>query len=172
MFFTSTSLLAIIQRSKKVLLTSLILSLGLLLGFYTYTKIVSEPKNIDRLKSASFRINTWQQGLDIFYHSPLLGVGFNNYQYALKQFNLADENFLNSHGSTSNDSSLLFVLATTGILGLFAFSLFIFFLIKSNLVSFTVITVLIIHSIFNNSLFYPPILLSIILIATSKFSKR
>lgn len=172
MFFISTLTLGILQKSKKIILTSIVLSAMLLGGFHIYTLTVSEPRNIDRTKSATFRINTWQQGLTIFQQSPILGVGYNNYRYALKEYNLAGDDFLSSHGSTSNDSSLLFVLATTGVVGLLSFLTFLYFIAKNNEITSALILGVFTHSIFNNSLFYPPILLSILLFATLKFPKK
>lgn len=172
MFFISTITLGLLQRSKKIILSSILLSAFLLVGFQVYTLTISEPRNIDRSKSASFRLNTWQQGITIFEKSPLLGIGYNSYRYALRDYNLGDSDFLNSHGASSNDSSILFILATTGIVGLIAFLLLLLFLMKTSFVVCSILAGLLAHSLFNNSLFYPPVLLSIILISTLKFSKR
>lgn len=167
MFLIAGSTLAFLKKSKGLFFKTLILFVILILGFQIYIQLVAKPRNIEREKSASFRVNTWQQGWTMFQKSPFLGVGYNAYRSALKEFNLADEKFLASHGSTSNDSSLLFVLATTGTVGIASYIFFLFTLIrggwKQNFVLTSALFGLIIHSFFANSLFYPPILAWIIL---------
>ncbi len=125
MFLLSFTVISLQKKSKLSFLLTLLCFVGLLIGFWSYTQLISKPRNIDRQASASFRLNTWQQGINIFQNSPILGVGFNSYRYAIKQYNLADEGFVNARGSTSNDSSLLFVLATTGIVGIITYLIFI-----------------------------------------------
>lgn len=171
MFFISSLSLLLIKKSKTILFGVTILFILLLLSFYFYTLLISQPRNIDRTQSAQYRLSTWQQGWQLFQLHPVLGVGFNTYQYALRNYNLADEKFIASHGSSGNDSSLLFVLATTGILGFISYLFFIFSLFKMshkrNLILIVGLIGLLGHSIFANSLFYPPILLMLILLASS-----
>lgn len=166
MFLISGVTLSFLQKSKILLIKVLILFLILLLGFQIYVQLVSKPRHIDRKQSASYRLSTWQQGWQLFQKHPILGVGFNSYKYALKEYKSADEQFLSSHGSTSNDSSLLYVLSTTGIIGLIVYLYFLFSLFKySNNKNLTgaIVGGLLIHSIFSNSLFFPPILLFLLL---------
>lgn len=166
MFLVSGVIYSFLKKSQFLFLSTLILFLGLLLGFQIYTTMVAKPRNIDREQSASSRFNTWEQGLKLFEKSPILGIGFNAYRYGLKEFNLGNEQFLKSHGSSSNDSSLLFVSATTGVMGLISFLSFLAILLKEsvkrNLFLAAALTGLILHSFFSNSLFYPPILAWII----------
>ena len=166
MFLISGITLAYLNKSKILLLSSLLLFTGLMLGFQIYSQVIAEPRNIDRARSASSRFNTWQRGLILFQKSPILGIGYNAYRYGLKQFNLGDEEFLQSHGSSSNDSSLLFVASTTGIIGLAGYLFFLFSLIYSKTITPAILG-LIIHSLFANSLFYPPILAWILLISAA-----
>lgn len=169
MFFVSGLTLSLFEKSKKVAIITILFFLILLLGFQIYTQVISKPRNIDREKSASFRLNTWQQGWQVFISHPILGVGFNAYRYAISQYNLGDRQFLESRGSSSNDSSLLFVMATTGIVGLISYLFFLFTLIKKawrkNTSLVSGLAGLLIHSFFANSLFFPPILLWILLIS-------
>lgn len=169
MFLVSGIILAFFQKSIKLLLSTVILFLILLLGFQIYVQLVASPRNIDRAQSASSRFNTWEQGGILFQKFPIFGVGFNAYRYGLKEFNLGDEQFLKSHGASSNDSSLLSVASTTGVIGLTAYFIFLISLFKysypKNLVLMSTIGGLLIHSIFSNSLFYPPILSWIMLIS-------
>ncbi|TSC85390.1 MAG: Uncharacterized protein G01um10147_1166 [Microgenomates group bacterium Gr01-1014_7] len=171
MFLVSGLTLAFLKKSRSLFFKTLILLCFLLVGFQIYTKLVSQPRNIDREKSASFRLNTWQQGWAMFQKSPFFGVGYNAYRYALKEFNLGDEQFIQTHGASANDSSLLFVAATSGIIGLLSYLFFLFTLIKEawkqNFILASALSGLIVHSFFANSLFYPPILAWIMLSAVS-----
>lgn len=171
MFLASSLIFSFLKKSKILFLSSLVLFLGLLLGFQIYVQLVANPKNIDREQSASFRFNTWEQGSELFQKFPILGVGFNAYRYAIREYNLGDELFLKSHGSSSNDSSLLFVASTTGLVGLFVYLYFLFSMIKfsfpKNPILISALGGLLIHSIFANSLFYPSILIWIILVSTN-----
>lgn len=159
MFVISGLTFSFIKKSKKYVLITLILFAFLLFGFQIYNRLVAEPRNISRDQSASFRLNTWQQGFTIFGRNPVLGVGFNAYRYTLREYQLGDEEFLKSHGSSGNDSSLLFVASTTGIAGLLAYLYFLFSILRSNRqILLPAVLGLIAHSLFSNSLFYPPVL--------------
>lgn len=160
MFLTAGLSYSFLKKSVKLGILTLVLFALLLTGFGLYTRLVAEPRNIERGKSASFRLNTWQQGFEVFKNNPVFGTGFNAYRYAVRQLKLGDDEFLASHGSSGNDSSLLFVAATTGIIGLLTY---IFLLVSlaqsgSRLIIIPALFGLIIHSFFSNSLFYPPIL--------------
>lgn len=166
MFLISGITYGILKKSKLLILSTIVLFLTLLVSFQIYTQLIANPRNIDREKSASLRMNTWQQGWTIFQKSPFLGVGFNAYRYGLKEYQLGDEQFILSHGASTNDSSLLYVAATTGIIGLFSFLFLLFTLLKrgkKNLILTAGLLGLITHSFFANSLFYPPILLWVLL---------
>jgi len=163
--------LAIFKKSKQLAVVSLALFLILIFFFHIYTTLVAKPRNIDRTQSASFRISTWRQGFDIFSKSPILGIGFNSYRFAIEKYGLGSESFIQSRGATYNDSSLLSVLATTGVVGLTVYVVWLIMLIKGGLKSGSsrgmtysaALLGLIATSFFNNTLFYPPILLWIIL---------
>lgn len=168
MFLISGLTLSFLKKTKSTAILSIVLFLGLMLGFYIYTKTISQPRNIDRTQSASSRLNTWQQGFTIFQKFFSLGIGYNAYRYGLKELKLGDEHFLQSHGASSNDSSLLFVASTTGIIGLISYLLFLFSLIykgTSRMIILPAILGLLSSSLFANSLFYPPILAWILLVS-------
>lgn len=166
MFFISFTTLALILKSWRLQTLTILLFGVLLFSFFLYSRFISLPRNIDRTTSASFRINTWTQGWQLFEKHPILGVGFNAYRYAIRDYKLADPQFLTGHGSNSNDSSLLFIASTTGITGLFSF-LFFLFSISRNRLMISTLAGLLFHSFFANSLFFPPILLWLIFAATA-----
>lgn len=169
MFLVSGLTFSFLKKSKAFAFTTIILFSLLLAGFQIYANLVAEPRNIDREQSASSRLNTWQQGITLFQKSPVLGIGYNAYRYGIKEYRLGDRQFLESHGASSNDSSLLFVLSTTGILGLLTYLYFLWNLLKSSAGKNFYLTAglagLLVHSFFANSLFYPPILAWILLIS-------
>lgn len=162
MFLVSGLTFSFLKKSKTFAFTTIILFALLLTGFQIYTNLVAKPRNIDRAQSASSRLNTWEQGITLFQKSPVLGIGYNAYRYGVREYNLGDKQFLASHGASSNDSSLLFILSTTGILGLLAYIYFLWTTFKSSggkkLSLIAGLAGLLIHSLFANSLFYPPIL--------------
>lgn len=177
-FFIGFLTLSLLNKSVKLGLVSVILSAGLLYGYYNYQQSVAAPRNINRTQSAQLRINTWQQGLSLFQQNPVLGSGYNTYRYALKQYHLANEDFLETHGASTNDSSLLFVAATTGTVGLTAYLFFLGnlletawqkYLQKKSLAKVCIAGVLAVltQSFFANTLFYPFILIWIVLISAS-----
>lgn len=172
MFLISGLTFSLLKKSKIFFISTIILFTILLAGFQIYGENIAKPRNINREQSAVSRVNTWQQGFTIFQQSPILGVGFNAYRYALKEYKLGDGEFIKSHGSSGNDSSLLFVASTTGLVGLIIYLAFMLSLLKysypKNPVLISAIVGLLIHSFFANSLFYPPLLLWIILIAVQE----
>lgn len=175
MFGVSFLTLSLINKSLKIFSMTTLLSLILLFSFVLYSQNIAEPRNIDRQQSASFRIESWADGFEIFKRNPILGIGFNSYKYALEDFNLAPTKITKSRGGTTNDSSLLFVLATTGLIGISIYlgliTSILVYAYKLNGAIFAGILGLIIHSFFANSLFYPFFLIWIIL-ALDSFGKN
>lgn len=171
MFLVTGVSLAFLKKSIRLAGITLVIFIIFVLSFTVYTNLVAKPRNIDRTQSASFRLNTWQQGLTIssLLPSQFLGIGFNAYRFAIEKYGLATEQFSNSRGSTYNDSSLISVLVTTGFFGLAVYIVWLSFLFLDGIKSeqgkvFSASLLgLILASFFNNTLFYPPILLWIIL---------
>ena len=163
-FLVSFLTLSFFNRSIRMAKVTILLFLLLLGGFFSHKNLVAIPRGIDRQQSAYSRLETWQQGFELFSKHPILGVGFNAYRYALKQHSLGDEIFYKSHGASTNDSSLLFVLSTTGILGLLAYFFLIYSLIRVKKFELIAgLAGLLVQSFFANTLFYPPLLLWIVL---------
>ncbi|MCL4366895.1 O-antigen ligase family protein [Patescibacteria group bacterium] len=170
MFFVSFLALTILRKSTKLLGLTLILTLVLGLSYLSYDKFVAAPRNINKTQSAAFRANSWQEGLEIFQLNPILGVGFNSYRYALNKYQLAPTDYINSRSASGNDSSLLFVAATTGVIGLIFYLGFLTTIIftgyksylqknKAGILLLAGLGGLLINSFVINSLFYPWILL-------------
>jgi len=126
---------------KKIKLLFLLILLGLVV--YMTPKPFGEGVNLLRTFSIYSRIDSWQQGIGLAMARPILGWGYNTLRAA--------------DGSRFQiDNSYIFILATTGILGLLTFLNLLFKLFKSTLkeeIRVPIISILI-HGIFNNSLFY------------------
>lgn len=170
--------LSFLNKSLKLLILTILLSILLLSSYIFYQKVVAQVRYIDRTQSAQYRLNSWEQGLSIFEKHPFLGVGFNAYRYALREYQMGNSQFLESHGASSNDSSLLYVLATTGILGFISYLFFLGSLFWTSyqkylsknewgIILVAGLVTLFIQSFFSNTLFYPPLLFWLIMVAST-----
>jgi len=140
-------------------------------------KPAGEGVNLSRTSTIYLRLENYQEGLSLFAQKPILGWGFNTYRYAREKA-LGIKEDIPQHSGASNDASLIFVLATTGILGFFFFlktlleTLFSFPPVHlKNQAALALILAFFVHSFFNNSLFYPPLalfLLSLLGMASAK----
>lgn len=163
-------------RERKLLLVGLLFGiLSFLLIPRIQERIIGGFINID--DSANFRFQSWERGWEIAKKNLVLGVGYNSYRYAQIRYDYLEtweEDKLASHAGAGIDSSLLLVLATTGISG---FAFYLWFIIRQIILSlksylenhnywsrilglslFASTCGLLIHSQFVNSLFYPFIL--------------
>jgi len=120
-----------------------------------------EGVKLERESTIQFRLINWRQSINIATDHLIFGVGFNAYRYSQNDYGYLDfANWRASHAGGGADSSLLFVLATTGLFGLLAY-LWLWAKTgvsawkKGNLVIMASVTSLIVHSFFSNSLFYP-----------------
>lgn len=112
--------------------------------------------------TASARLVSWVESVEIFKNTPIIGVGYNNYSYYKNQ-NLEIEQKNSSFGA---DSSILLILSTTGIVGTILFFVPIIYSILKNLLSgkrkkyiyASILTGLLLASNFNNLIFYPLII--------------
>ena len=102
---------------------------------------------IGRMWSVTARVTNWQEGIQLFIKSPIIGNGF-----AMRQI----------------DNSMLFMLVTTGIIGFAGFTNVGIYIIRLGIVLkkqllygayFSILAALFIHSMFVNTLFYPQILI-------------
>lgn len=131
--------LLISQKNIRILL--LLGVLGLLI--FLTPKPFGEGVNLLRTFSIYSRISSWNQGLDLYSQKPLLGWGYNTLRSINGQL-------------FQIDNSYIVVLATTGIAGFAAFLYLLQLQIKNtqNYAVRMLLLVILIHSFFNNSLFY------------------
>lgn len=119
--------------------------------------------------SAQPRILSWQNSWSIAQKNPILGVGFNSYRYAQDRYGIVSLDKSGNAGAGA-DSSWLFILATTGWLGLLWFVInylgllyiSVTFYLRSQVASHramalalgSILVGLAVASQFNNALFY------------------
>lgn len=110
----------------------------------------SYGENLKRQETIQARFVNWQESLAIWKKNFIIGVGFNHYGDVRNRLDIYD------HAKGGSDSSLLFVGATTGIIGLLFYLLLLWniFIKSSIFVKISLIGILV-HSFFSNSLFYP-----------------
>jgi len=120
-------------------------------------KNIGEGTNLIRTVSGSNKITNYQETIEIFKRSPIYGVGFNNLCNA-REYYLNDID-TKSHSCSGSDSSILFLLTTTGVIGTI---IFINFILQTGALShrlfFNSLSLVLVHSLFANSLFYPHIM--------------
>ncbi|MEK7127626.1 MAG: O-antigen ligase family protein [Patescibacteria group bacterium] len=147
MFLVCYAVIAFYKKSAKIFVvacTVMILTLILL------PRTFGDGTKLSRETSTWARIENWQTSLQIFSHSPLFGIGYDSYRYVTKAS-------LSSHAGAGADSSILLVLATTGIIGLLAYLnlLKTIWKLNTNFIFRASFTGIIVASFFNNTLFYP-----------------
>lgn len=172
MYLVSMLVIAVIKRSTKFYLLILMV---FLISLAIIPKAKSYGTELDRQETVWARFENYQQALLIWRKNWLLGIGFNNYRYAqIKEGLTGEEQGIVSHAAAGVDSSLLFVLATTGLIGLIVYLNILkrIWLISSRsfsqrIILWPTLAGLIIHSFFVNSLFYPFILEWLLVLAGS-----
>ena len=146
----AVSLVYLSFTKKQFKLLFLLLILGVFL--YFAPKPFGEGVNLFRTFSIISRFENQKQALAIFLKNPILGVGF---------------------GPRKIDNSFIFVLATTGTVGFIAFIAFLkkaWQVTPDPLIKASLLAVLI-HSLFNNSLFYSWILALLFLLVSLRPTK-
>lgn len=114
--------------------------------------------------SGEARVESWLNALQILRDNPLTGIGFNAYRYIQVSYGFLVEGVSHSGGGT--DSSLLLILATTGIIGFIFMGVFLYMVFelsrrlikKQHSLGYVLVASLasiLAHSQFVNSFFYP-----------------
>lgn len=162
-------------KSKKLLFAgaAALLVLGLTLS-PVRERFVSLLDNVESIlvdnytlpdASARLRYASWRTGWTLFMDSPLIGQGYNAYKFSAVEKGLIEDPDI--HAASGSDSSLITILATTGILGFLPYlSLYALLLLTAwknrhstfSLGYFSGLTGLMVHSVFVNSLLFPLLL--------------
>jgi O-antigen ligase len=132
------ALLALLKRKYIYVLLPLLLVLAVIIA----PKPFGEGVNLLRTFSIFSRLGSWQEGMSLFVQRPLLGFGYNT--------------LTTDTGRIGIDNSFIYLLATTGILGLASFLYFLYLsFIRISLPLRLSLVSLLIHALFNNTLFFP-----------------
>lgn len=172
-FFVGVIFIGIYKKKIRTIAFSVLILLGLVLLLPTTANHVL---SFTRSFSAIARIENYKTTFQIFSKSPVFGVGYDNLCLAYQKY-IGVQSF-SSHACSGSDSSLLFILATTGTIGLIVF---VFSAIKvsgflsqdpNSHILISSFAALLTHSLFSNSMFYPWIMgWMIILLGVSLGSK-
>lgn len=178
-YFAVVFVVSLVKLPKLIILPPIIFLI-------TYTFV---PAVEDRISGAIAldetslsRIESWKNAISIISDNPVFGVGFNNYRYAQEKYGFITYDTTGGHSGAGADSSLLFTTATTGIVGLLFYLIFIFSLFKNALkgirtdyLSLSVVSIiaaLLIHSMFVNSLYFPQILFLMMFLSGLKYARN
>lgn len=147
------------KRGKRILFVPIIAVF--MLGLFFLPRPGGEGVNLIRLFSISQRLDHARLGLSLFFSHPVLGIGFDALRYAKAGLENPDM-WLVSHAGAGLDISLLFVLATTGIVGFLFFVRFLYVAFREVPYNIKLILMLILfHSLFENSFFFPFVFLGL-----------
>ncbi len=150
--------LAIIYYFRRKIKPVILFLAIFLLSIPLLPRAKGEGVKLERTRSVIFRLENYQETIRIIKNDPLFGVGFNNICWARE--NKSSVN-INSHACSGSDSSILFIFATTGVIGLLIFIQLSYRIFKNVLSNYygTVLIIsfvaIFIHSFFSNSMFYP-----------------
>jgi hypothetical protein len=113
-----------------------------------------------RVDSTVSRVNNWQDTLQLIQRSPIVGHGFNTLRFIERKGILQRPGDPLSRAAAGVDNSFLFLLATTGVIGL---GIYCWLLWKGRGMTrashAAILAAIVVHSQFINSLFYPWIML-------------
>ena len=138
-----------VMKKQWKLLIGLAAFIGII---FLLPKTPGSTLSLFRVDSTLARIGNWQESILLIKNAPLFGYGFDTLRYVRPAGNAL------SKSAAGLDSSLLFIMATTGIIG---FAAYIYLLIsmgrlgKESYFYISSLAALIVHSLFVNSMFYP-----------------
>lgn len=152
-FLAAIGVIAYGKKSWKLAIIGFLV-LGLTLVFLPRPD--GEGVKLERTASIISRAQNWQKSWQFFLKQPILGAGFN---FLNQDSGLEKKNFLPvSHAQFGADNSFLFILATSGLIGLGVFCMLLVKIWQSVFLR-PALAAILVHSLFNNSFFYPFILL-------------
>ena len=150
------------RKSKKLFLGAVIFGV---ITIAVLPRPGGEGVKLERQSTIWARINNYKESIQFFWEKPVFGQGFNTLRYVKRDKGLlGEDDWRRTHSGAGVDSSLLFTLATTGVVGLVVYLDLLEKMIKQSLKEKKGILLasggaILIHSMFNNSLFYSFIML-------------
>jgi len=152
-YFAAIAVLYIVRHNFRWLLLT---AFALLLIVPFLPRPFGKGVRLERTSTLAYRVNNYKHALEVIRESPVFGVGYNLYKFTRGD--------AKSHGASGVDSSLLLVFATTGVAGAFVYLQLMWRVLalawerkKSTLGLFLLVSLVVVgvHSLFDNSLFYP-----------------
>lgn len=167
LFISVIVFLLLLRKWKFIVLFALVLSIGIMV---LPNDLKSEGVKLMRTASVNARLTEYQRGLKVFTDSPLYGTGFNAYRYTQKRYGFTKNTDIQNNAASGIPNSYIFILATTGLLGFAAVAYFwisVISLIKKHwnihknlsILLISSLTAIFVHALFENTLFYTPILI-------------
>lgn len=164
-FLAFLAALTVIGIIKSHLRNILILALLVMVGMVFIPKPGGDTLRLDRMESTLARLGNWKESIVLFQSSPVFGHGFNTLRYVQEK---SDTGTSFSRAASGVDSSVLFILVTTGIAGLAAYVWLVirsatlaketYALSRTRELAIVVAAsgaAIAVHSLFSNSAFYP-----------------
>lgn len=196
--FAGLSTLALMLTFSRSSYLALLISSVIILGLRSWRMMtvamlliaiisLQVPRIRDRVEGAltfdttsQDRVESWQESIHIIKNNLIIGVGYNAYGSASRDYNFKSN--LEGRSTRAGDSSLLLVTATTGLIGLIIYLGWILCLLWQSIIVYKqktslfyesiglamlgLIPAYFVHSQFVNSLFYPLILVPFILLSS------
>lgn len=176
-------IVSLLQSRKILLIAMFLFIIGLGISPRAQERVGELTQSVTSLISSSvdtpdptakLRLQSWGQTWEIIQKRPLIGSGYNNLRAVNYQEGFIKD--VETHSGSGSDSSLLTILATTGIAGFIPYLLLLIIPLKTafntwrnkkipafsrgySLGLLGGIAALLIHSIFVNSLLFPSILI-------------
>lgn len=171
-----TVVFLVLIRQKKLIAIFFVISLLML--FILPKNFGGEGVNLMRTASIFTRLQSNSQAITIFKDNPIIGVGFNTLRFTQDRYNFVlKSEVLTSHAAAGFPNSYLVALSTTGIFGFSLFVAFFYNLVRKLYLeikktrqsgdkkfyfyvsTLTVTLGLLFNSMFENVLFYAPIMI-------------
>ena len=117
--------------AKRIKWLVLIIGVSALFIFVSSKNFHIENVNLFRIVSTEARIDSAKVAVEIIKNNPFFGVGFNTYRYAQVKYGFRNVvGSKSSHADAGTDNNLLFITATTGVVGLIFYLSLLWVVIK------------------------------------------
>lgn len=151
-FVVSLTVYGILKKQLKILL-GIIVFCSLI---FVLPQKWGNNLSLIRMDSSFARIGNWKESIQLISRAPLFGYGFDTLRYV----RVLPWGPFYSKAAAGLDSSVLFIGATTGFVGIAAYAYLIWFMIRKSRgpllhVLIASLAAVGVHSLFVNSAFYP-----------------
>lgn len=165
---SSGVVVAMVSKYKRVMGILCVVFIGVL---FILPHKDGEGVKLLRTVSTVARIGNWQRGGELIRDAPVFGHGFNTLRYVQRAKGWVDDSVMVSHAGAGLDSSIEFVWATTGVLGLGVYIWIWYEIFKMlqrvmkkkkytilGIIGIATCVAVLVDSQFSNSLFYPQVM--------------